>query len=75
MTVKELRQKLSNIEDQGANVLVDILNGDDVSPGDPLGFTADAEVLELRDDWGKPTVIIFAASVDLYSFGGDSREP
>ena len=42
MTVKELRQKLSNIEDQGANVLVDILNVDDVSPGDPLGITADA---------------------------------
>ena len=56
MTVKELRWKLFDIENQNAKVLVSGLNVDH------------AEVLELRDDWGKPTVIIFAASVDLYSY-------
>jgi len=28
----------------------------------------DAEVLELKNNWGKPTVVILAASVDLYPY-------
>ena len=56
MTVKELRWKLFDIENQNAKVLVSVLSVDD------------AEVLELKDNWGKPTVLIFAASVDLYPY-------
>ena len=56
MTVKELRWKLFDIENQNAKVLVSGLNVDH------------AEVLELKDNWGKPTVLIFAASVDLYPY-------
>jgi len=56
MTVKELRQKLFDIEDQNAKVLVSVLSVDD------------AEVLELKNNWGKPTVVILAASVDLYPY-------
>ena len=62
MTVKELRWKLFDIENQNAKVLVSGLNVDH------------SEVLELKDNWGKPTVLIFAASVDLYPYEEEDAE-